>query len=54
MGDGIHEIKIDYQKGYRIYFMNVDGNIVLLLCGGDKSSQQEDIKKAKQIKKLYE
>ncbi len=54
VGDGVHEIKIDYQKGYRIYFSNIDGQIILLLCGGDKSSQQKDIEKAKQIKKFYE
>ncbi len=54
VGDGIHEIKINYKKGYRVYFTNVEGHIVLLLCGGDKSSQQEDIKKAKEIKKIYD
>ena len=54
IGEGIHEIKIDYQKGYRVYFTNINGQIILLLCGGDKSTQQKDIEKAKQIKKLYE
>ena len=54
VGEGIHEIKINYQKGYRVYFTNIDGQIILLLCGGDKSTQQKDIQKAKQIKKIYE
>ncbi|MDR1195420.1 MAG: type II toxin-antitoxin system RelE/ParE family toxin [Endomicrobium sp.] len=50
VGDGIHELKINFQKGYRVYFTNINGEIVLLLCGGDKSSQQIDIAKAKEIK----
>ncbi|MBO7431320.1 MAG: type II toxin-antitoxin system RelE/ParE family toxin [Elusimicrobia bacterium] len=54
VGEGIHEIKINYKKGYRVYFTNIEGQIILLLCGGDKSTQQKDIQKAKQIKKLYE
>lgn len=47
VGDGVHELKIDYGVGYRVYFGNVGNKIVILLCGGDKSSQNEDIKKAK-------
>jgi putative addiction module killer protein len=50
VGDGVHEIKINYAKGYRVYFTNISGKMIILLCGGDKSTQQEDIKKAKQIK----
>ena len=53
LGDGIHEIKINYKNGYRIYFTNINGQIILLLCGGDKSTQQKDIETAKQLKKLY-
>jgi putative addiction module killer protein len=52
VGDGVHEIKINYAKGYRVYFTNINGKIIILLCGGDKSTQQEDIKKAKQIKEM--
>jgi putative addiction module killer protein len=52
IGDGVHELKINFQKGYRIYFTNINGAIILLLCAGDKSSQQKDIIKAKQIKKI--
>lgn len=49
VGDGIREIKINYAKGYRVYFKEKDGKIIVLLIGGDKSSQQRDIEKAKEI-----
>jgi len=49
VGDGIREIKINYAKGYRVYFKEKDGKIIVLLIGGDKSSQQSDIEKAKEI-----
>lgn len=49
LGDGLHELKINYAKGYRIYFKEVDGKVILLLTGGDKSTQQRDIKKAREI-----
>lgn len=49
VGDGIREIKINYAKGYRIYFVEKSGKIILLLIGGDKSTQQKDIRKAKEI-----
>ena len=49
VGDGISELKINYAKGYRVYFKEKDGKIILLLIGGDKSTQQKDIKKAKEI-----
>jgi putative addiction module killer protein len=47
VGSGVHELKIDYGPGYRVYFA-LDGAVcVILRCGGDKSSQDEDIKTAK-------
>ena len=49
VGDGIHELKINYAKGYRVYFKDKEGKIILLLIGGDKSTQQKDIEKAKEI-----
>ena len=53
VGDGIRELKINLAKGYRIYFKEIDGKVIILLIGGDKSTQQKDIEKAKEIwKKL--
>ncbi len=46
VGEGISELRIDYGPGYRIYFTRRGPLIVLLLCGGDKSTQAKDIKKA--------
>jgi putative addiction module killer protein len=49
VGEGIHELRIDYGKGYRIYFKEREGKIIILLLGGEKSTQQKDIEKAKEI-----
>ena len=49
VGDGIKELKINYAKGYRVYFKEIDVKIIILLIGGDKSTQQKDIEKAKDI-----
>ena len=46
VGEGVCELRIDYGPGYRIYFGQIGSTIVLLLCGGDKSTQQQDIRKA--------
>ena len=53
VGDGIRELKVNFAKGYRIYFKEIDGKIIVLLIGGDKSTQQNDIKKAKELSKAY-
>ena len=53
VGDGINELKINYANGYRIYFKETDGKIILLLMCGVKSTQQQDIEKAKNIWKKY-
>ena len=47
VGETVHELKIDYGPGYRVYFTNRNRKIVVLLCGGDKSTQQQDIELAK-------
>ena len=44
--NGVSELRIDYGPGYRVYFGQLGAKIVLLLCGGDKSTQAQDIKKA--------
>ena len=49
VGEGIRELKINYAKGYRVYFKESDSKIIILLIGGDKSTQQRDIEKAKEI-----
>ncbi len=51
VGNGIRELKIDFAKGYRVYFKESDGKIIILLIGGDKSTQQRDIEKVKEILK---
>jgi putative addiction module killer protein len=48
LGNGIHELKIDVGPGYRVYFSKVGAVVVLLLCAGDKKTQQKDIAKAKE------
>lgn len=54
VGDGILELRIDHGPGYRVYFMRRGVLLVLLLCGGDKSSQQKDIAQAKLIAEHFE
>lgn len=47
VGDGVRELRIDFGPGYRVYFAEHGTTIILLLCGGDKSTQSADIAKAK-------
>jgi putative addiction module killer protein len=51
LGEGVFEMRIKYGPGYRLYFTRSKGVVIILLVGGDKSSQSKDIKKAKQISK---
>lgn len=53
LGDGIFEIKIDYGPGHRLYFGQVKNALILLLAGGDKSSQFRDIARAKEYWRNY-
>jgi len=54
VGEGISEMRIDYGPGYRVYFKDNGKDIIILLCGGDKTTQPEDIAKAKKIARHYE
>jgi putative addiction module killer protein len=49
--DGISEARIDYGPGYRVYFLRRGDALIILLCGGDKGSQERDIAKAKSLAK---
>ncbi|MDQ7002970.1 MAG: type II toxin-antitoxin system RelE/ParE family toxin [Ghiorsea sp.] len=51
VGGGVSELKVDEGKGYRVYFVQRGERLIILLCGGDKSSQQQDIEKAKLLAK---
>lgn len=52
-GEGVQELKLHFGPGYRVYFALHGRNVVLLLCGGDKSSQTKDIKAAKALWREY-
>ena len=54
VGEGVSELRIFYGPGYRVYFVKLNSVVVILLSGGDKSSQQIDIAKAKEIAKQFE
>lgn len=45
-GSGVSEMRIDYGPGYRVYYKQKDKELILLLMGGDKSTQEADIKSA--------
>ena len=49
VGDGVSEMRIHYGPGYRVYFTRRGNALVLLLCGGDKSTQSKDIVAAKKL-----
>ena len=48
VGEGVIELKIDFSPGYRVYYVRRGSIFILLLCGGDKSSQEKDIRRAKE------
>lgn len=54
VGEGVSELRIFYGPGYRVYFIQRQSVLVILLSGGDKQTQQMDIAKAKKIAKQLE
>ncbi len=51
IGNGVSEARIFFGPGYRLYFTVRDGVILILLCGGDKTSQERDIERARLLMK---
>ena len=49
VGEGVSELRVDYGPGYRVYFVQKAAVTIILLCGGDKRSQDSDIAKAKRL-----
>ena len=49
VGGGVGELRIDVGQGYRVYYIVHRATVIVLLCGGDKSSQQRDIRRARQM-----
>ncbi len=54
VGGGISEIRITYGPGYRLYYTMKGKQLVILLCGGDKSNQRRDIARASKLKDEYD
>jgi putative addiction module killer protein len=54
VGDGVSELRITIGAGYRVYYTKKGEEIIILLVGGDKSTQSKDIEKAKQLAKEYQ
>ena len=54
VGEGVSEMRIHYGPGYRLYFARQGQKVIVLLCGGDKSTQDKDIKAAKKLARELE
>jgi putative addiction module killer protein len=52
VGEGVSEMRIDYGPGYRVYFVQRDMKVVILLAGGDKRTQSRDIEKAIELARM--
>lgn len=53
VGEGVSEMRIDCEPGYRVYFIQRGKELIILLCGGDKRTQANDIARAQQIAAEY-
>lgn len=53
VGEGVYELRIHVGHGYRVYYAKEQGNVYLLLCGGNKSTQKKDIIIAKNYSRLF-
>jgi putative addiction module killer protein len=51
VGEGVSELRIPYGPGYRVYYVQRGNIVIVLLCGGDKSTQDKDIKLARKLAK---
>ncbi len=49
VGEGVNEMRVDYGPGYRVFFIQQGSLMIVLLCGGDKRTQQKDISQAKRL-----
>ena len=53
VGEGVSELRLDFGPGYRVYFQKRGNTLIILLCGGDKSTQAKDIKRAKRLAETW-
>jgi putative addiction module killer protein len=53
VGEGVSEMRISYGPGYRVYYLQHGTMLVVLLCGGDKSTQDKDIENAKEFARAW-
>jgi len=53
VGQGVSELRIHYGPGYRVYLKQRGDELIILLCGGDKKTQNNDIKLAKELLKIW-
>jgi putative addiction module killer protein len=53
VGEGISELRIHHGPGFRVYFQRRGNTVIVLLCGGDKSTQAKDIKTAKRLARTW-